>query len=161
MKEFFSYAILQGREVFSPMDWKFLEKDAIEGEHIRCHKLQENEELAKVLVIFETHNAKAVVLINTSDSYCLTPKLLSEVHESSFPVILLTRTDGEKVLQYFEGIDLANTNVYARLDVETAVDKITYSNFTSKDSGDSQHQLVGVEHTAREQSSSENSTGNL
>ena len=151
----FTYAVLPGVKMFSPIDWKLLEKEDIEGEHIRCHQLQENEKLIDLL---ETFDAKAVILFNTSDNYCLAPELSFGIKEPQVPVVLLTKADGEKVLQYFEDTDEISTNVYARIDVETDIDEISAGNPTFRASGGTPQQHVSQ---AKEQSSDSSSSNNI
>ena len=59
-----------------PVDWKPLVTDSIESQHIRCHELQEGNELSMLVANFKGQHAKALVLINTQDNYSFAPQFL-------------------------------------------------------------------------------------
>ena len=118
----FSYALFPGVKYSTPVDWKLLETEDIEGENIRCHQLQGNELLTELFERYRNSDSKAVVLINTSDDYQLAPDLISGVEKPCLPVIVLSKIDGETVLQCLDDASQISEDVYAKIEVETDVD---------------------------------------
>ena len=88
-------------------------------QNIRCHELQARDKLQELITGFQETNAKAVVLINNSDGYSLNRPILAGAKRSSFPVVVLTKSDGMKLLNIVKQHD---GNVLAKISVETIVD---------------------------------------
>ena len=59
-----------------PVDWKPLVIDDVESQHIRCHELQEGDELSMLVANFKAKHAKALILINTQDNYSIASQFL-------------------------------------------------------------------------------------
>ena len=117
-----SYALFPTLGQSTPVDWTLLELEDIEGEHIRCHELLGNELLEDLFQRYKQADSKAVVLINTEDSHILPPDLVSGVGKPSLPVLVLTKSDGQQILQCLEDTGEIEENVYAKIEAETDVD---------------------------------------
>ena len=116
----FTYALSPLTDKLAPVDWKLLvTTEDIESQHIRCHELQTGDNLPELVASFQNSYAVAVVLINTSDNFTLHPRFLAGTQEGSFPVLLLTKTDGMALLNKVEQFE---ENVFARISVESFVD---------------------------------------
>ena len=101
------------------IDWKIIVNDDIQSQHIRCHALQPGDKIKDLVSSFKRALAKAVVLINTQDNYTLAPELIEGMEKSSFPVIILTKSDGNSLVEFLERF---YQDVIARLDVVNTVD---------------------------------------
>jgi len=117
-----SYALFPTLSQSTPVDWTLLELEKIEGEHIRCHELLGNEVLEDLFERYKIAESKAVVLINTTDNYSLPPDLISDAWKPSLPVIVLTKSDGQQIVQCLEDTSEIGENVYGKIEVETDVD---------------------------------------
>ena len=120
----FSYALFPGTEKSTPVDWKLLVADQIEGENIRCHRLLGDEQLSPLLDSFQNNHSKAVVLINTSDDYTLASGLTSGVTELHLPVIVVSKCDGERILCCLDEGAERDEDVYARIHADNMVDEV-------------------------------------
>ena len=60
---------------------------------------------------------KAVVLINTQDNYTLAPEFTEGVAKGSYPIVILTKSDGKSLVDMLDRYD-GQTEVFGRLDVE-------------------------------------------
>ena len=101
----------------SPVDKKVIaaEDEPIEGEHIRCIQLKEDEDLDQLMEHFISIDAKAVVFVNTRDDF--TVKAQHWPKQSAIPVLLLKSNDGKELLSVVE-----NSEVYGNVVVESSVD---------------------------------------
>jgi len=116
----FTYALSPLTDKLAPVDWKLLvTTEDIESQHIRCHELQTGDNLSELVARFQNSYAVAVVLINSTNNYSLHPTFLPGTQEGSFPVLLLTNTDGKALLSKVEQFE---ENVFARISVESFVD---------------------------------------
>ena len=116
----FTYALSPLTDKLAPVDWKLLvTTEDTESQHIRCHELQTGDNLPELVASFQNSYAVAVVLINTSDDFTLHSTFLAGTQEGSFPVLLLTKTDGMALLNKVEQFE---ENVFARISVESFVD---------------------------------------
>ena len=115
----FTYAFSPLTTDARPMDWKLLVTENVGCQNIRCHKLQAGDKLQELVTGFQETNAKAVVLINTSDNYFLHPSIWTGTEKSSFPVVVLTKSDGVKLLNI---VEQHKGNMLAKISVETVVD---------------------------------------
>ena len=57
------------------------------------------------------------MLINTQDNYTLAPEFTEGVAKASYPIVILTKSDGNSLVDILEKYD-GQTEVLARLDVE-------------------------------------------
>ena len=89
------------------MDWKLLLTEDARRQHIRCHELQDGDNLRELIASFQKAYAVAVVLINTSDDYILQSSFLSGAQRSYFPVMVLTNSDGIDLLQIMKQYEKA------------------------------------------------------
>ena len=68
------------------------------SEHIRCHVLDPDEDIPKLIAQYHHESAQAVILINTANNYTLaSPSLHGDV-QMDIPVIVLTSSDGDVLL---------------------------------------------------------------
>lgn len=121
----FNYALFPTMERSVPVGWQHLAMEDEEAQNIRLHELQKGEELPGLLEGFEKSYAKAVVLINTEDSYELSTDLVTSVKEVQlewFPLLIVKKTDGEEILRCVERHD--TEGIYARVDAENQVDDV-------------------------------------
>ncbi len=118
----FSYATFPVHERSTPVDWKLLETEDIQGEHIRCHQLLGNELLPDLFEQYRKSDTKAVILVNSVDTYRLSDDLLVGVEKPHLPVVILTKQDGTLVLECLDETKEVDEDVYAKIDVETDVD---------------------------------------
>lgn len=116
----YAYAVSPLTEKLAPVDWKLLvTTDDMESQNIRCHELQPEDNLSHLIADFQKVHALAVVLINTSDNYCLHPNFLKGTQKSNIPVLLLTKSSGVELLRKVEQNE---ENVFAKIAVESGVD---------------------------------------
>ena len=102
------------------MDWKLLVTENEGCQNIRCHELQAGEKLQELVIDFQKANAMAVVLINTGDDYFLHPSISEGTEKSSFPILVLTKSDGMKLQNIVE--QHKEKHMLARICVESVVD---------------------------------------
>lgn len=101
------------------MEWYYLATEDIEAQCIRLHKLKKDEQLPDLLEGFK--DVEAVVLINTEDNYELPKDLVSSVNEVPFPILIVKKMDGEKILNC---VKRHTESIYARVVAENEVDKV-------------------------------------
>lgn len=61
-----------------------------------------------------------MVLINTQDNYTLAPELTEGMEQGSFPIVILTKSDGISLAEFLE--QYYGQDVLARLDIINMVD---------------------------------------
>jgi len=121
----FTYALSPLTKKSVPVDWKLFVAEDVQSQHIRWHELQAGDDLPKLIADFQKAYAMAVVLINTSDNYSLHPSFLKGTQSShspltrSFPVLMLTRSDGKTLMDKIEQYE---ENVFAKISAESFVD---------------------------------------
>ena len=117
----FTYTLTPLTDKLVPVDWKLLvTTESIECQNIRCHKLHASDNLLQLIGSFQRKHAVAVVLINTSDNYFLHPSFLEKTQGvGNFPVLLLTESDGMKLLNM---VKQSMEDMYAKISVESFVD---------------------------------------
>ena len=103
----------------APVDWKLLVTENVGCQNIRCHRLKAGEKLQELVAGFQKANAIAIVLINTSDNFSLDPSILAETEKSSFPILVLTKSDGNALLSI---VEQHKKNMLARITLESIVD---------------------------------------
>ena len=95
---------------------------SIEGQHMRCHELQEGQSIWNVLSTVRNSDAKAVLLINTEDTLVLNPEFSVGFTEKekklTIPVLLLRKTPGNELMSALRKCD----KVIVKVDVETGED---------------------------------------
>ena len=91
--------------------------DEVQSQHIRCHVLQPEDNLQELVSTFKKALAKAVVLVNTQDNYTLAPEFTSGMEKSTFPVVVVTKSDGTSLVKLLESHE-GQTDILARLDTE-------------------------------------------
>ena len=127
----FDYVLFPGMKLSLPVEWTYLTTEKVESENIRCHKLQAGDHLTDLLEEFGQSYAKAVVLINTEDSYQLAEEFISSVKESNFPIVIIKKSDGDDILYYINGFE----QLFAQVNKESSRKSITSSEpYKRKDS---------------------------
>ena len=101
------------------MDWKIIVNDDIQSQHIRCHTLQPGDKIKDLVSSFRKAFAKALVLVNTQNNYTLSPELTEGLERSSFPVVIVTQSDGTSLNEFLERH--FGQDVVARLDTVSMV----------------------------------------
>lgn len=115
----YTYAVSPFTEKPVHIDWKIIANDDIESQHIRCHTLQPSDKIKDLISSFNKSLTKAVVLFNTQDNYALAPQLTEGMERGSFPVVILTKSDGQSLLGFFE--KFFEQDVLARLDTVSMI----------------------------------------
>ena len=115
----FAYALFPTTKKSSPVHWQYLSMEATEGENIRCHQLQAGDQLVELLKELGESLTKALLLINTEDSYSLPREYILGVKELPFPVLIVSNSDGEEIVRCLERFE---DHVFARIDAENLVD---------------------------------------
>jgi len=116
----FTYALTPLTNKLTPVDWKLLvTNENLESQNIRCHELQDGDNLPELIAGFQKAHAVSIVLINTSDDYILHHSFLSEMQECHFPVVVLSKCDGMELLKKVEQY---KENVFAKISIENFVD---------------------------------------
>lgn len=116
----YTYAVSPFTEKPVHIDWKIIVNDDIESQHIRCHALQPGDKIKDLISSFKKPLTKAIVLFNTQDNYALAPELTEGMERGSFPVVILTKTDGQALTEFLE--KFYDQDVLARLDIVGRVD---------------------------------------
>ena len=112
----YTYAVSPFTEKPVQIDWKIIvNNDDIECQHIRCHALQPGDSIKELVSTFKKALAKAVVLINTQDNYTLSPELTEGMEQGGFPVVILTKCDGQSLAEFLE--KHYGQDVHAKLDI--------------------------------------------
>ena len=101
------------------MDWKCIANDDIQSQHIRCHQLQSGDKVQELVHSFRKAHSKALVLINTQNSYSLDSEFVEEIGGRHYPIIVVTKDDGAVLTQL---IDSNLHQVEAKLDTVSVVD---------------------------------------
>ena len=103
-----------------PVDKKVIAAvdEHIEGEHIRCIQLKDDEDLDQLMEHFISIHAKAVVFVNTRDDFKV--KAQHWPKQCAIPVLLLKASDGKELLSAVE-----NSSVFGKVEVESNVDSTT------------------------------------
>ena len=71
----------------------------IQSEHNRCHVLNLDDNIPKLIAQYKHEYARAVILINNADNYTLTlPSLHGDAPQADIPVIVVTSQDGETLM---------------------------------------------------------------
>ena len=111
----------------SPVGKKVIaaEDEPIEGEHIRCIQLKDDEDLDQLMEHFISIHAKAVVFVNTRDDF--TVKAQHWPKQSVIPVLLLKASDGKELLS-----TVVNSEVHGKVEVESNVDTTTMTAVTEE-----------------------------
>ena len=117
----FTYTPTPVTEGINPIKKKVLVKKRARGDHVFVHKLEPGENLAQLVTEYRGNSAKAVVVVNTAESYTVHPTHLEGLEKSNFPLLILTLSDGQKLLK---ALDHPN-DVMCDIDVESDVDHPT------------------------------------
>ena len=70
----FSYALYPCIDKYMPVDWILLVANKVQGQHIRCHTLQQGDNLSFLIATSKAQQAEAIILINTQDNYSIAPQ---------------------------------------------------------------------------------------
>ena len=88
-------------------------------EHIRCHHLNETEKWGECFEDLDTTNAKAVILVNSDDTYQL-GKNFDECH-CLLPTLLVTHSDGELLMDCLSKCGDVEAKIETELTVLTSI----------------------------------------
>ena len=108
------------------VDWKVIVGDVIQSQHIRFYILQPEDKIKDLISSFTRTLAKAVVFVNTKDNYTLAPKFTDGMEKSSFPIIILTKSNGISLTEFLK--KYCNQDILARLDTVSTVDSTPAQN---------------------------------
>ena len=98
---------------------KVIVTEEVQGDHVIVHKLEPGDKLAELVSQYRSNIlVKAVVVVNTGDSYILKPGYLKGIEKSNFPLIVVTANDGQQLLEILDQSD----DVLCDIDVESTVD---------------------------------------
>lgn len=62
------------------VDWRILTAEDVQSQHIRCHQLHPDDDLAMLVSNFKEGHAKAVILVNTQENYSIAPQFLKGMY---------------------------------------------------------------------------------
>ena len=116
----FTYAPTPLTEGINPVKKKVLVTESVQGDHVFVHKLDPGDNLAQLVAEYRSNSAKAVVVVNTAESYTVHPTHLEGLEKSNFPLLVLTLSDGQKLLKALDQPD--DVEVICDIDVESEVD---------------------------------------
>ena len=86
-----------------PIDWIPLTLKEATFQHIRLHRLEEDNNLSDFISAMDSIPATmAVILINSEDSYTLPARFYSEEQTPPVPMLVVTKETGEKLMQLVE-----------------------------------------------------------
>ncbi len=80
------------------IDWLPVSLQEEECDHIRCHQLQHESLPVFMAALDSSTSIKAVIVINTENSYRVDTKHLPEEGKRSVPVLIVTAETGRKIL---------------------------------------------------------------
>ena len=117
----FDYALTPFMEESVPIPVKVLVTEAVEGQHIRCHELQQGQSLLELISSCQNSDAKGLILVNNEDTHVLNSEFLVGAKDKGrFPVLLLSKGDGAAMMKVFDRYE--NDEVLAKVDAESGVD---------------------------------------
>ena len=121
LKKAFTYALTPLTQGINPMKNKVvvMDRDEVEGDHVRVHELQSTEKLAEIVAGYRKDKyTKAVIIVNITDSLMLESAHLEGLESSSFPLLVVNQSDGQELISILDQLD----EVLCDINVETAVD---------------------------------------
>ena len=62
-----------------PVEWTTIVTKCVQSQHIHCHELLPEDDLAMLVADFKQAHAKAVILINTQENYSIVPQFLKGI----------------------------------------------------------------------------------
>ena len=87
-----------------------------EIDNICVHQLSDDNKLQELLTHFKPDYTKAVVFINTEESYGLSLDFFSSIKEVQFPFVLVKKSDGKNIMKYMEIEGVVCASVLAKED---------------------------------------------
>ncbi len=100
------------------IDWLPVSLQEEECNHIRCHQLQHESFPVFIAALDSSTSIKAVIVINTENSYRVDTKHLPEEGKHSVPVLIVTAETGRTIL---DTIGKHEGKVSAKVDTTDAV----------------------------------------
>ena len=95
----FSYKWAPVTSTACPIEWMPLVKCEVTYRHIRCHKLEANDDLPFLMASMNSApSTEALILINTENSLDIDPKFLPVKDRSVFPVLVVTAETGKSIM---------------------------------------------------------------
>ena len=117
----FSYCCGPMMESPSRVDWKFITLEPIVSQHILCHQLKEGDDIPKFISKCNPEFTHGLILINTEDAYPISRSFKWDgMTQPSFPVCVLTRKDGEKLLGMIQHQEVGD--VLARMEAQSVTE---------------------------------------
>lgn len=115
----FSYGLFPTMEESVPVEWHVLTANiSAKKPHIYIYQFQLGESLFKLFDELNHSHVKAVVFVNTDESYELPLDQVSNVKVVPFPVIIVKKSDGNNILKRLE----EHKFVEAKVTAENLVD---------------------------------------
>ena len=130
----YTYAVAPGIGSIHPLRKQVVVlRTDIKVDHVYVHELKPSESLSNILSNYcRGKHTKAVVLVNTEESFTLDRKYLKDFEgsRSSCPVIIVKCSDGENVVSILK--KKPDTKYSCDIDVESAVDSPTQQQQTQQ-----------------------------
>lgn len=98
----FTYAYGPFMDEAVNMDWKCIANEDVQSQHIRCHELQAGDNVQELVYRFKKAHSKALVLINTQNSYSLDSEFVEKIERGRYPIVVVTKDDGAALTQLIE-----------------------------------------------------------
>ncbi len=115
------------------IDWLPVSLQEEECDHIRCHQLQPESLPILMAALDSSTSTKAVIVINTENSYQVDTKHLPEEGKHSVPVLIVTAETGRTIL---DTIGKHKGKVLAKVNVTDAVPLSVTSEPAAKSAGE-------------------------
>ena len=122
----FTYALAPGTDTINPVKRKVLvvEDEGVQGDHVAVHKLEQSQKLVDVVTRHrQNKHAKAVIVLNTSDSLILESAYLERYDGGNYPVLIVSNSDGREILSL---VDEENEDILCDIEAESAVDAVLH-----------------------------------
>lgn len=84
------------------MDWKCISNEDVQSQHIRCHELHSGDNVRELFNQFKKAHSKALILINTQNSYSLNSEFVQEIERGRYPIVVVAKDDGAALIQLIE-----------------------------------------------------------
>ena len=99
-------------------DWIIIANEDVEGQHIQYHCLKSGDSVKSLAMSVKRVYGKALILVNTEDSYTLSPEFVEEV--TFLPIAVIKKSDGEIFKEFLE----THEDVLGRLDKESMTSQV-------------------------------------
>ena len=106
--------------------------------------MQGDDHLGPLLDTFKKNFSKAVVLINSADNCSVSFDLTYDMVEIHFPVVLVTKSVGDQIQHCLKEGKKECEDVYARIEVDIAEDKVEFKYGLQESSRTHQHNFPTI-----------------